>query len=107
MKITDIKNTINNGGLDGIFSDLYGAEKVAHARSRYESAIGEFEKLYGADRDAFLFSVSGRSELSGNHTDHNHGCVIAASIDLDIIAVASPTDGSVIRINWNVSFILS
>ena len=98
MKITDIKNTINNGGLDGIFSDLYGAEKVAHARSRYQSAIGEFEKLYGADRDAFLFSVSGRSELSGNHTDHNHGCVIAASIDLDIIAVASPTDGSVIRI---------
>ena len=98
MKITDIKNTINNGGLDGIFSDLYGAEKVAHARSRYENAIGEFEKLYGADRDAFLFSVSGRSELSGNHTDHNHGCVIAASIDLDIIAVASPTDGSVIRI---------
>ena len=98
MNIADIKNKISNGSLDGVFSDLYGAEKVTHARARYENAIAEFEKLYGSDRDAFLFSVSGRSELSGNHTDHNYGCVIAASIDLDIIAVASPTERSIIRI---------
>ncbi|MBO7310683.1 MAG: galactokinase, partial [Clostridia bacterium] len=64
-------------------------------KQRYIEAINEFEKLYG-DRDISLFSVAGRSELSGNHTDHNHGCVIAASIDLDIIAVAAKRDDSMI-----------
>ncbi|MBQ5661409.1 MAG: galactokinase, partial [Clostridia bacterium] len=41
---------------------------------------------------------AGRSEISGNHTDHNHGCVIAASIDLDIIAVAAPSQDNIIRV---------
>jgi galactokinase len=45
-----------------------------------------------------LLSVSGRSELSGNHTDHNRGCVIATSVDLDIIAVASARADDTIRI---------
>ena len=98
MKANEIKVKINAGGLDETFAGLYGCGKIEFARSRYEKAIDEFEKLYGGDRDINLFSVSGRSELSGNHTDHNHGCVIAASIDLDIIAVAARSDGSVIRV---------
>ncbi len=98
MNAIEIKNKISMGGLDCTFEELYGKEKVAFARERYINAIGEFEKLYGGDRQINLFSVSGRSEISGNHTDHNHGCVIAASIDLDIIAVASATNNSVIRI---------
>ena len=98
MNSNEIKAKINAGGLDKTFADLYGESKVEFARARYEKAIDEFEKLYGGDRDISLFSVSGRSELSGNHTDHNHGCVIAASIDLDIIAVAAPSEGSVIRV---------
>ena len=98
MKTNDIIIKINAGELDAAFADLYGKEKISAARARYTNAVNEFEKLYGADRDAYLVSVSGRSELSGNHTDHNYGCVIAASIDLDIIAVASPAEVSVIRI---------
>ena len=98
MNSNDIKKKINEGGLDGVFADLYGEGKVCAARERYINTINEFEKLYGSDRDVSLFSVSGRSEISGNHTDHNHGCVIAASIDLDIIAAAAPSEGSVIRI---------
>ena len=98
MITKDIIAKINGGELDATFADLYGKEKISAARARYTTAVEEFEKIYGADRDAYLFSVSGRSELSGNHTDHNYGCVIAASIDLDIIAVASPTEGSIIRI---------
>ena len=98
MNTKDIIVKINNGELDAAFSDLYGKEKISAARARYATAVAEFEKIYGEGRDAYLFSVSGRSELSGNHTDHNHGCVIAASIDLDIIAVASPSEGSIIRI---------
>ncbi|MBR2849580.1 MAG: galactokinase, partial [Clostridia bacterium] len=45
-----------------------------------------------------VFTVAGRSEISGNHTDHNHGCVIAASINLDIIAVAAKNGEDIIRI---------
>ena len=98
MNTYEIKAKISEGGLDERFASLYGEAKVSAARERYINAINEFEALYGGEREISLFSVSGRSEISGNHTDHNHGCVIAASIDLDIIAVASATSDSVIRI---------
>ena len=67
-------------------------------RERYLKAIEKFFELYGETDDFHVFSVSGRSEICGNHTDHNHGKVAAASIDLDIIAVAAKRDGSVIRV---------
>ena len=98
MNANDIRSKIAEGGLDTAFEGLYGKEKVLAARERYINTVNEFEKLYGGDREISLFSVSGRSEISGNHTDHNYGCVIAASIDLDIIAAASPTSDTVIRI---------
>ena len=91
MTISQIKD----GMLDKTLSYIYGEANLAYQKQRYIEAINEFEKLYG-DRDISLFSVAGRSELSGNHTDHNHGCVIAASIDLDIIAVAAKRDDSMI-----------
>ena len=98
MNANELRIKIASGGLDSAFEELYGKAGVPTARARYTNTVDEFEKLYGGDRQINLFSVSGRSEISGNHTDHNHGCVIAASIDLDIIAAASPTDNSVIRI---------
>jgi galactokinase len=89
---------IKNGSLDGALTRLYGGGAVEDQRERYIKAIDEFCALYGADRDISIFSVSGRSEVSGNHTDHNRGCVIAASVDLDVVAVASRSEGSVINI---------
>lgn len=65
---------------------------------RWLCAIDAFEELYGKGRDLFLFSVPGRSELSGNHTDHNHGAVLAGAIDRDIIAVAAVSEDPVIRL---------
>ena len=98
MKLNDVRSSIFSGAIDSTLISLYGEAKLASARERYASAINEFEKLYGGDREISLFSVAGRSELSGNHTDHNFGKVIAASIDLDIIAVASPAEGTCIRV---------
>jgi len=89
MKITDIKNQIKNGELDAKFCSLYDAGAVLYQRERYLLAIDSFSELFGEDRDVNLYSVSGRSELAGNHTDHNRGKVIAASVNLDIIAVVS------------------
>ena len=75
---------------------IYG-EKSAEASKRIAKAVNEFIKLYG-EGDFSVFSVSGRSEICGNHTDHNLGEVAAASIDVDIIAVAREVKGSIIRV---------
>ncbi len=68
------------------------------ALSRFERLRDGFAERYGAERDIVLLSVPGRSEICGNHTDHNHGVAIAASIDRDIIAIASARDDGVIRL---------
>ena len=89
MKINELIKYINEGKLDKALVSLYGEGQLDAQRNRYTEAVKEFSDIYGADRDVNLFSVPGRSEISGNHTDHQRGCVIAAAIDLDIVAVAS------------------
>ena len=98
MNATQLKQYIASGNLDGIFTDLYGADKVSYQRERYIEAIDGFIENFADSDDLRLFSVPGRSEISGNHTDHNHGKVLAASINLDIIAVARKTDNGVVNI---------
>lgn len=98
MKINEIKNALAAGELDAQLLALYDAAELDMQKKRYADALDRFAGLYGAEREIRLFSVPGRSEISGNHTDHNHGRVLAAAIDLDVIAVASPCEGSVIRI---------
>ncbi|MBQ8717261.1 MAG: galactokinase [Clostridia bacterium] len=98
MNTNQTINKIERGELDARLTALYGKEALTGVKNRYIDAIRAFEKLYGADRDVLLLSVAGRSELSGNHTDHNYGCVVAASIDLDIIAVVAKSEGTVIRV---------
>ncbi len=102
MKTTELKVLISEGKLDKQFASLLEIpetdERVPALRARWTSAIEGFEEIYGADRDVALFSVPGRSEIMGNHTDHQQGRVIAASITLDCIAVASKREDSVIRI---------
>ncbi len=97
MNTSMTKEQIKKGALDKTLAYIYGDAALDTQKARYIRAIDEFAQIYG-DRDISLFSVAGRSELSGNHTDHNYGCVVAASIDLDIIAVAAKRDNGVIRI---------
>ena len=98
MNTAQMKKYIAEGGIDERITYVYGASALDAQKARYSKAIDEFASIYGADREITLYSVAGRSELSGNHTDHNYGCVVAASIDLDIIAVASKREDSVIAI---------
>ena len=99
MTICELKNKILAGGIDAALTDGLSvpADKIPGQRERYAKAADEFEKLYG-DGDVSLYSVGGRSEISGNHTDHNFGRVIAASVNLDILAVVKKTDDGTIRI---------
>ena len=94
---------VKSGAYDKAFAALYGKDAdMTAVRGRYMTAVESFEKLYGAllpcDAAVRLFSVPGRSEISGNHTDHNHGKVLAASISLDVIAVAAAWDKKEIRV---------
>ncbi|MBO5939375.1 MAG: galactokinase [Clostridia bacterium] len=98
MKAFELINFILDGNLTSTLESLYGEERVEEQTRRYLAAVECFASLYGEEREVSLFSVPGRSELSGNHTDHNFGCVIASSVDLDMIAVASPRQDSVIRL---------
>jgi Galactokinase len=100
MRANEIINSINDGTFDAKLKSLYGTDAavLTYQKQRYAKAVNEFTTLYGDKRDISVFSVGGRSEISGNHTDHNHGKVIAAAVDLDIIAVAALSDGTTIRV---------
>ena len=88
MELKILSEKIKNGEYNEKFNRFYGNTKIENQKERYLKAIFEFENLYG-NRDIEIISVPGRSEIIGNHTDHNHGCVLAAAINLDIIAVVS------------------
>ncbi|MBR7151849.1 MAG: galactokinase [Clostridia bacterium] len=96
--ISEWRALLAEGRLDRRLLSLYGADALDGQRRRYTDAVNAFAARYGEDREAEIYSVSGRSELSGNHTDHNRGRVIAASVDLDILAVASPVEDGLIRL---------
>lgn len=69
---------------------IYGEQAKAQLE-RYEKIEEKFQALFGSG-EVLFFSTSGRSEIIGNHTDHNHGCVMAAGINLDAVAAVRKTD---------------
>ncbi len=77
---------------------LYGAENLEGQTARYRAAVERFGSLFGERENLRLFSAPGRTEIGGNHTDHQRGRVLAASVGLDVIAVVSQEDAGVIRI---------
>ncbi len=78
---------------------LYGPERRVQAAQRMDALLRRFEQHYGrADERVLLISAPGRTELAGNHTDHNHGQVIAAAVDLDVLAVVRPRDDQTVRV---------
>ena len=81
-----------------ILAKLYNGRSMDDVKARYNAAFNEFESIFGEADELSVFSVAGRSEICGNHTDHNYGKVLAASIDLDIIAIVKKTDDNVIRV---------
>lgn len=96
----ELKQNILNGGYDQAFAKLYGADTatVAAQRVRYVDMIDHFEENFGTGRTVCLYSAPGRTEIGGNHTDHNNGVVIAAAVNLDIIAVVAKNDENVVRV---------
>ncbi len=98
MQTNEMKKDIQEGRLDEGIIDIYvDATKLEYHKKRYVQAIELFESHYGAG-EASVFSAPGRSEVCGNHTDHQHGEVLAASINLDTIGIVRQTEDNQIRI---------
>ena len=95
----ELKQQILQGEYDAAFAKLYGAgqEIAAQQRERYVTVIDRFADSFGTERTVRLYSAPGRTEIGGNHTDHNNGVVLAGSVNLDIVAVVSPNEENVIR----------
>ena len=100
MNISELVNAISNGALDERFRELYGSSErtLLRQRARYLSAAEKFSRLYPERGEIHVFSAPGRTEIGGNHTDHQKGCVLAASVDLDILAAVAPTQSGIIRV---------
>ncbi len=103
--IAQARSFICEGKLDTRLSGLYGVsgDALMQYRKRLLDAMDAFlaefpQQTDGENTLVQLFSVSGRTELGGNHTDHQHGCVLAAGVSLDIIAVATPVKENAITV---------
>lgn len=92
IKASQVINNIKNNEYDEVFNDVYvDTNLLDYQKERYVNAIEKYISLYG-DKEVTIVSVPGRSEVCGNHTDHQHGEVLAAAINLDIIAVVGLQD---------------
>lgn len=79
--------------LSGVYSS-----NLSRQLQRIEQLGAAFTQAFG-DLPCMLLSVPGRTEIGGNHTDHNHGCVVAGSISLDTLAVAAPMEQDAVCVN--------
>ena len=84
--------------IDNMLIKLYGEKMLSAQQERYAKAEKAFEELFGSVENLMIFSASGRTEVGGNHTDHNRGKVLAAAVGLDVIAFVTPTDDGIITV---------
>jgi galactokinase len=98
--IAAVLGRLKSGQADLALAPLYGDEPAMRARQvqRYCQALESFRSLYPAQADVELFSSPGRTEVGGNHTDHNAGRILAAAVDLDIVAVVAKNSLNVVRV---------
>lgn len=88
---------LNNNIYDDVLADIYVDKAlISYQKKRYLKALQSYIQCFG-EGEVHIFSAPGRSEIGGNHTDHQHGQVLAAGINLDAIAIACQTDDGMIR----------
>ena len=95
-----IKEQLKNGGFSKQLAYLYacGEESTQQYAERYSEVIDGLETIFGEAEEIALFSAPGRTEIGGNHTDHQHGCVLAGGVNLDVIAAVKLNGTNEVRI---------
>ena len=98
--VIETKNALRSGEYNDKLKYLYSCDDSAVKKyaERYIDVIESFEDTYGEADEIALFSAPGRTEIGGNHTDHQHGCVLAGSVNLDVISAARPNGTNTVRI---------
>lgn len=96
----EVKKALEEKTLNESFSAAYIQAHFDEQYERFAGVLADFSAQYGenGEREIALFSAPGRTEVGGNHTDHNHGKVLAASVDLDAVAAASKNDEGIVRV---------
>lgn len=95
MQLELIKSKLQGNDLDHTFELLVGKTNVKHQKERYLQLVTQASSRFKAD-DFHLFSAPGRTEIGGNHTDHQRGRVLAASVNMDIAACVTPSDNDIV-----------
>ncbi|CCH48785.1 galactokinase [Pseudodesulfovibrio piezophilus] len=95
--VQEYKAALCRGDLDDVLLALYGEDALLQQHERWQHLLTRMMP-WSKERAVCLVSVPGRTELGGNHTDHNHGVVLAAAVSFDCLAVALPSDGNRVRI---------
>lgn len=98
MNITDTIKLLKSDNSRKLMAALYGEKGIEENIDRYQNLLLSFEKKFPENEEVFLFSSPGRTEISGNHTDHNHGKVLAGSINLDCVGAAAKNNSKVVNI---------
>lgn len=101
MKVNELKEKLNNGEFNEQIKYIYacGDDKAEYYSGRFTEVIKGFEETFERTPDDMrLFSAPGRTEIGGNHTDHQHGCVLAAGLNLDVIGAVALNGKDEIRI---------
>ncbi len=98
MKTSELKARLAGCEFDAALARIYKKEDVGFQKERYARIVSRFEALFGAEREVEVYSAPGRTEVGGNHTDHNHGKVLAASVNLDAVAVVSANSENIVRV---------
>lgn len=106
MKICDTIQMLESEKSRKLMAELYGPQAAESNIVRYQELVKNFQKKF-PEEEVMLFCSPGRTEISGNHTDHNHGKVLAGSINLDCVGVAAKNNSSKVHIiseTYNQSF---
>ncbi len=99
VRTNELIEKLTNGEYNEKLSYIYSCTgDVKYYADRYISVINGYGETFGEAESLELFSAPGRTEIGGNHTDHQHGCVLAGSVNLDVIAAVSLNGENVIRV---------
>ena len=96
MNYSELKEYISSGKTDRMITKIICSDDVEEEKKRYLKLLDDAYELYG-DGDFHFISSPGRTEIGGNHTDHQHGHVVAASLNIDNLAVVKKNDDSIVR----------
>ena len=94
------KQELSDGVHAARLASLYccAPAETASEAARYTAVLDGLEKTFGSHSEAGLYSAPGRTEIGGNHTNHQHGRVLAGSVNIDMIAAAAPNDKNQLRV---------